>query len=338
MEQKVLLIANLGSPDLPETPALKRYLGEFLMDKYVIDIPYLLRYLLVKGIIVPFRASKSAEKYKTVWTPQGSPLLVNTKKLADKLITNANIPVFYCMRYGHPGPDKVLESIYQSYPNATEVIVFPMYPHYAMSSYKTAVEHIETAFKKSKLKATLNVVKPFYKHPDYIAALTESIAKNLSSDVDHLLFSYHGLPERHILKTDCTGQHCLKTENCCRVESEAHQFCYRHQVFETSRLVAQRLNIPEDKYSICFQSRLGKDKWLDPETTRVLSELPKKGKKKIAVVCPAFTADCLETLEEIMIEGKDLFLEQGGQSFQYIPCLNDNDDWAEAVLKISKIK
>jgi len=198
----------------------------------------------------------------------------------------------------------------------------PLYPHYAMSSYETAVEYMKKVHKKNNYSFSLTAIQPYYNNTDYIHALSESIKPYLYQNFDKLLFSYHGVPERHIVKGDITGNHCLKRSDCCEIDSPAHQYCYRHQCFRTTTLVTKALQVPNDKFELSFQSRLGRDKWLTPYTAQRLSELPKEGIKRLLIVCPAFVSDCLETLEEIAEQGKEIFLRAGGESFTVIPCLN----------------
>ena len=322
---------NLGSPDSTKVSDVKKYLNQFLMDERVIDKPWLLRALLVKGIIVPFRAPKSAEAYKTIWTDEGSPLIVNTKELQKALQNNFEEPVEIAMRYGNPTPEAAFDTLLKRNPSIEEVIALPLYPHYAMSSYETAVEYAKEIHQKKKYSFKLTFIEPFYNEPEYLQALAENIKPFLSEPYDQLLFSYHGIPERHIRKSDITGCHCLQTENCCEVSSPAHAHCYRHQVFTTTKLVTKNLQIPSDKYSISFQSRLGKG-WLTPFTDIRLKELPGEGIKKLLIVCPAFVSDCLETLEEIAIRGKEIFMEAGGESFTMIPCLNVHPLWVKAIV------
>lgn len=334
MKKRAILLVNLGSPDSYKVEDVKKYLNEFLMDEKVIDIPYLIRKILVKGIIVPFRAKKSANRYKLIWTKNGSPLKYITEQVSNLLHKTSGTPVYYCMRYGNPAPDKVINQINKDLPDLEELILMPLYPHYAMSSFETAVEHVQNAYISGNFKFSLNVVAPYYNNKDYILALAQSIKPYLNEEYDHILFSYHGIPERHILKSDITGNHCLKNALCCSDSSVAHQNCYRHQVIETTNLLAEHLKLPISKYSFSFQSRLGNDKWLKPDTGVIFKDFPEKGIKKLLVVCPAFVSDCLETLEEIEIEGKNLFLNSGGQSFTFIPCLNTNSEWIDALNKL----
>jgi ferrochelatase len=220
-------------------------------------------------------------------------------------------------------------------PQIKEVSIFPLYPHYAMSSYETAVEYMKAVHAKNKYPFKLKIIHPYYNDTLYITALAESMRTYLDTPYDQILFSYHGIPERHILKSDITGNHCLKIANCCEIDSPSHAYCYRHQVRTTTKLVTEKLNIPSDKYNISFQSRLGKG-WLEPFTDIRLEELPKEGIKKLLVVCPAFVSDCLETLEEIAERGKETFLHAGGESFEMIPCLNTHPLWVKAIVEIVK--
>jgi ferrochelatase len=325
---------NLGSPDSTEVRDVRRYLDEFLMDKRVIDYPYLFRFLLVKGIIVPFRAPKSAGAYKSIWTKEGSPLIVFTKQLQEKLQQQMCDPIEVAMRYGNPTPQYAYDSLLKRNPGLEEVILMPLYPQYAMSSYETAVEYMKEVHKKNKYSFRLTTIEPYYNNNDYINALSESIRPYLQNGYDKLLFSYHGVPERHILKGDITGNHCLKTPDCCEVDSPAHKFCYRHQCFKTTELVTKTLEIPKEKFEQSFQSRLGRDKWLTPYTAQRLSELPGEGIKNLLVVCPAFVSDCLETLEEIAEQGREVFLHAGGKNFTMIPCLNVHPLWVKAIVKL----
>jgi ferrochelatase len=331
MKQGIILM-NLGSPDSTEVKDVKKYLNEFLMDGRVIDYPYLFRLMLVRGIIVPFRAAKSSHAYQTIWTKDGSPLIIFTKQLQKALQEKLSGSIEIAMRYGNPSMEDAYNKLLEKNPDLDEAILIPMYPHYAMSSYETAVEHAKTIHRKKNYPFKINFIKPFYNEPDYINALAESITPFLQNEYDHILFSYHGVPERHIHKSDITKQHCLKVENCCAVDSLAHKQCYRHQCLRTMNLVTQKLNIPGEKFSYSFQSRLGKG-WLQPFTDIRLEEMPKEGIKKLLIICPAFVSDCLETLEEIAERGKETFLHAGGESFTMIPCLNVNPQWVQTINK-----
>lgn len=331
-----IILMNLGSPDSTSVKDVRVYLDEFLMDKRVIDMPYIARLLLVKGIIVPFRAPKSAAAYRTIWTKDGSPLIVVTKQLQAALQQQVTEPVEIAMRYGNPSPADAYDALMKKVDGLQEVLLVPMYPHYAMSSYETAVVYAEEIHKKKKYPFKLTVVPPYYDEEIYLNALAESMRPYLQQDFDHLLMSFHGVPERHIYKGDITKNHCLKTPNCCEVKSAAHTQCYRHQCLATTRLVAGKLGLAPGKYSYSFQSRLGRDEWLKPYTAARLAELPKAGIKKLLVACPAFVSDCLETLEEIAVEGREIFLHAGGESFTMIPCMNTHPAWVSAVAHLAQ--
>jgi ferrochelatase len=334
--QHAILLVNLGSPASANTADVRRYLNEFLMDGKVIDIPVALRYPLVKGIIVPFRSPKSAAKYKKIWTPQGSPLLVISREVQRKLAGHTGLPVELCMRYASPDPGEALQRLQSQYPHLEEVVMVPLYPHYAMSSYETAVEHVQEFHHRGGYHFRLRTVAPFYQDARYIKVLADSIRPYLGHGQHHLLFSYHGIPERHLKKHACTKNYCLSRPDCCDEPSEAHAYCYRHQVITTTRRVAAALQLPDGSWSWSFQSRLGRDKWLRPYTTSVLKDYPAKGIKDLVVVCPAFVSDCLETLEEIHMEGREDFMHAGGNSYQVVPCLNDRDEWIETLALLAE--
>jgi ferrochelatase len=331
--KRAVVLMNLGSPDSTKVADVKRYLNEFLMDERVIDKPFLLRALLVRGIIVPFRAPKSAAAYKSIWTAEGSPLLVISRQLQQALDREIEEPVTIAMRYGNPSPKMAYDELVQQNGDLEEVILVPLYPHYAMSSYETAVEYAKEQYRKGGYSFKLTTLKPYYNDETYLHALSESIKPYLEQEYDQILFSYHGVPERHIKKGDITGRHCLQVANCCDVPSEAHQYCYRHQCWATTKEVVKRLGIPEGKWGFSFQSRLGRDPWLQPYTAKRLEELPGEGVKKLLVVCPAFVSDCLETLEEIAEEGKESYIHAGGEQFTMIPCLNVHPLWIGALKK-----
>ena len=330
MAKKAIILMNLGSPDSTEVKDVRKYLKEFLMDEKVIDVPYLLRSFLINGIIVPFRAPKSAEAYKTVWTKDGSPLVVLTKQLQKALQEKIAEPVEIAMRYGNPTPQAAYDNLIKNNPDLEEVLAIPLYPHYAMSSFETAVDYAKEVHTKNKYPFKLSFLKPFYNQDAYIDALAENIRPYLNTEHDHILFSYHGVPGRHIRKSDVTKCHCLKVTDCCNVPSPAHAECYRHQVFTTTRLVMEKLGIPTNQYSIAFQSRLGKG-WLQPFTDIRLQEMPKEGIKKLLILCPAFVSDCLETLEEINVRGNEDYMKAGGETFTMIPCLNTNPQWVDVL-------
>lgn len=327
---KGVLLVNLGSPESPTAKDVKPYLDEFLMDKYVIDVPFLLRALLVRGIILQTRPKKSAEAYARIWTSEGSPLIVLSKRMHEKVRGLVDIPVALSMRYGTMTILKGLQELHDK--GVTEVILFPLYPQHAMASTTTILVLAEELRAKHFPEMKFTNVPAFYNKPDYIQALANSIKKHLEGfEYDHLLFSYHGIPKRHIRKTDVTKSHCKIDGSCCNTPSPAHEFCYRHQCYETTKQVVQLLGIPEGKYSQTFQSRLAGDKWLTPYTDVEINKMPDQGIKKLAVVTPAFVADCLETLEEIAMEANEQFLHHGGEGFMAVPCLNDEDEWCGVV-------
>lgn len=329
---KGALLVNLGSPESPEPKDVKPYLDEFLMDKYVIDVPYLLRVLLVRGIILRKRPENSSNAYKRIWTDEGSPLIVISKKMHKKVQDRTTVPVALAMRYGKPGILAGLQELADK--GVTEVMLFPLYPQHAMASTTTILVQAEELRKKHFPHMTFKIVPAFYNKKDYIADLAHSIKTHLSGfEYDHLLFSYHGIPERHIRKADVTKSHCKINDSCCSVASPAHEFCYRHQCTETTRQVVELLGLPKEKYSQTYQSRLAGDKWLEPYTDVEINKMPQKGIKNLAVVTPAFVADCLETLEEIAMEANHQFKEHGGENFLAVPCLNDEDRWMDTMAK-----
>lgn len=325
---KGILLVNLGSPRSTEVKDVKEYLDEFLMDERVIDYRWFFRTLLVRGIILRTRPKKSAQAYKTVWTDQGSPLIVITQQIKAKLEKIVDVPVEIGMRYAEPSIETGLRKLQAQ--GVDEVVLFPLYPQYAMSTTETVVEKAKEVQKKFFPSMKINYVAPFYNRSIYIEALSESIKENLPESYDMLQFSYHGVPERHLYKTDPTKT-CKIGDCCMKDDYPAHPYCYRHQCFKTTELVRERLGIAPEKVVVSFQSRLGKDKWIEPYTDQTLEHLPKKGVENLAIVCPAFVSDCLETLEEISVEGKEEFLEAGGKEFTYLPCLNDDDRWIEVV-------
>lgn len=327
---KGVLLVNLGSPESPTAKDVKPYLDEFLMDKYVIDVPYLLRALLVRGIILRTRPEKSAAAYKKIWWDEGSPLVVISQRMQQKVQKLVDIPVALAMRYGSMTIQKGLQELKDK--GVTEVMLLPLYPQHAMASTTTIVVLAEELRQKHFPEMTFTNVPAFYNKSGFINALANSIKKHLEGfHYDHLLFSYHGIPKRHIRKTDVTKSHCAIDGSCCNTPSPAHEFCYRHQCYETTRQVVKLLGIPEGKYSQTFQSRLAGDKWLTPYTDVEINKMPEQGIKKLAVVTPAFVSDCLETLEEIAMEANHQFKEHGGEEFKAIPCLNDDDEWCGVV-------
>jgi protoporphyrin/coproporphyrin ferrochelatase len=327
MNNAVLLV-NLGSPDSTAVGDVRRYLNEFLMDRRVIDVPWPLRRFIV-GMILLTRPAQSAHAYQSIWTPEGSPLIVTSHHVRDKLQERFTVPVELAMRYQHPSIADALRRLVAQKVDRT--LLIPLFPHYAMSSYETAVVRAQQVARRMAPRMEIVVQPPYGDTPDYIAALTASARNHLEAGYDHLLFSFHGVPERHLRRSDPTGKHCLAAPNCCETASPAHATCYRAQCFKTVTAFVQAAGIPTEKFSVSFQSRLGRDPWLKPYTDLVLAELPKRKVKRLLVICPAFVADCLETLEEIGIRGRKTFLEAGGEDFAQIPCLNEHPLWIAAL-------
>jgi protoporphyrin/coproporphyrin ferrochelatase len=326
MSKRAVLFANLGSPDQPRVPEVRRYLNQFLMDPYVIQLPWLLRRLIVSLFVLPTRPKRSAHAYQSVWTDAGSPLIALSMQLLAAVRQQTELPVAMAMRYGNPSIEQELLQL-AAQPGITEILFLPLYPHYAESTILTSVREAERVIAAHKLQVKLLVPAPFYDKPDYIAALVDSARPFLEQSFDHVLFSYHGLPELHITKCDPTGSHCLKMENCCQVPSPAHATCYRHQVFRTTEAFVAAAGLQPEQYSVAFQSRLGRARWLEPSTENVLKELADKGVKKLLVLCPAFVTDCLETLEEIEMQGSETFRAAGGEQLILVPCLNSHPAW-----------
>ena len=325
---------NLGSPDSTSIKDVRKYLDEFLMDERVIGKSYWFRWFLVKVIILNTRPRKSAKAYKKIWWKEGSPLIVLSKRLFDKVTKLVKFPVALAMRYGSISIIKGLKELDDK--GVKNITVLPLYPHYAMSSYETVVEKVKDEVKTNFPHLKIKTVEPFYNDKKYIDLLCKKIKSTISKiEYDHILFSYHGIPISHLKISDPTNSHCYKVKDCCNNHSDAHKFCYKHQVLETTELVIKKLKIDKNKYSNAFQSRLPNEAWLKPYTDDELVRLAKEGKKKLVIVTPAFVTDCLETLEEIAMEGKEEFLEAGGESYHYVPCLNDDDDWAKLISKWS---
>ena len=327
---KGALLINLGSPDSPDPKDVKRYLEEFLMDERVIDLSKALRTFLVKGIILNTRPKKSAKAYKKIWWEEGSPLIVISKRLRQSVQKKVTIPVELAMRYGTPSIEEGIKNLVNQ--GINEIILIPLYPQFAMATTETILVLAEEVRLQNHPQVSFTVLPPFYNHPDYIRVLSESIQENLKGkEWEHLLFSYHGIPERHIRKSDVTKSHCKIDKSCCQTSSKAHQYCYRHQCYETTRQVAEYLELKEGTFSTSFQSRLGLDPWLRPYTDKTVAKFAKKGVKKMAIATPAFVSDCLETLEEIGMEAAEDFEEKGGEKLFVIPCINDRPDWVNVM-------
>ncbi|OED39674.1 ferrochelatase [PVC group bacterium (ex Bugula neritina AB1)] len=337
MAKDIFLFVNLGSPDSPSKKDVKKYLDTFLMDPYVIDLAWIWRALLVKGIILPFRTPNTSEAYKSIWLKEGSPLVIYTQNMVNKLKKISSYPIYLGMTYGSLSIEKAIGEIMSDHGEEdVRLNVLPLFPHYAMSTTEAVIAMVKKALKRKRSSLFFNVVSPFYNDERYIEALRKSLEGFDLSSYDKVLFSYHGLPVRHLRKTDPTKKHCFKVSDCCKAESLATETCYRSHVLKTTELLREKLDLPVDQHMVTFQSRLGRDEWLTPSTEEVLKELPGKGCKKILLISPSFVADCLETLEELSIRGKEVFFEAGGTKMDVAPCLNEEDFWVEALNEILK--
>lgn len=326
-----VLLVNLGSPESTRVDDVREYLREFLSDPRVLDIPELPRKAVLNLFILPFRPKKSAEAYETIWTPEGSPLILTTKRVAALLAEKTELPIEVGMRYGNPSIASAISALVNR--GVDHIFLIPLYPHYAMSSYETVVARTQEILEEHHPTVGLTIQPPFFNDPDYIEALMAPALPYLEQDYDHILFSYHGVPERHIRKGDPSGCYCLRVKDCCNTAHPAQAMCYRAQCVATTREFAKRAGIPKDKYTVTFQSRLGRDPWLKPYTDETLERLPSANVKRLLVISPAFVADCLETLEEIAEEGRETFMEAGGKQYDMIPCMNEHPRWIEVLAK-----
>ncbi|MEZ4471524.1 MAG: ferrochelatase [bacterium] len=325
-----VLVVNLGSPDAPETAAVRRYLAEFLSDERVLDINPLGRWLLLHLIILRTRPAKSAEAYQKIWTPEGSPLLVHGRALVGALEPLLpDLELALAMRYGNPSIAAGLDALRAR--GCDRVVVFPLYPQYAASSTGTALEVVYRELAARWNTPYVSVVPPFFDDPGFIGAFA-AVARPVLDDLapDHVLLSFHGLPERHMRKSDESGRHCLASAGCCDALVDANRNCYRAQCFATARGLAAALGLTPENHTVCFQSRLGRTPWIQPYTDQVLADLPARGVRKLAVLCPAFTADCLETIEEIGMRAEADFKAAGGEELRLVPSLNAHPVWVEA--------
>jgi protoporphyrin/coproporphyrin ferrochelatase len=324
-----VLLIQLGTPDNATVPKVRKYLSEFLNDPRVIDIPYLLRKFLVNVIIVPFRAPKSTKIYQQMWTDKGSPLLIYSEGVKDKLqeTLGDDFKVELAMRYQSPSMDSVLAKMKRD--NYKKIIMLPLFPQYASASTGSAIDKALKLISKWWVIPELSVINQFYDDEGYINTFVEIAKKYNINDYDHLLFSYHGLPERQVDKVHNDGKPCSQ-HNCENEVSEENKFCYKAVCYATTRLLTGELNIPKEKYTVCFQSRLD-EKWLQPFSDKVIAELAKKGAKKLLVFSPAFVADCLETIVEIGVEYQHLFVQNGGEKVQLVESLNDHPMWIDTL-------
>ncbi|MFL5349163.1 MAG: ferrochelatase [Hyalangium sp.] len=333
--KKGLLLVNLGTPDAPRSGPVRRYLREFLSDPRVLDIHPVGRWLLLNLFILPTRPAKSAEAYRKVWMKEGSPLLVYSRQLEAAVAQRfqGEYEVELAMRYGNPSLPDAVKALRSR--GVKEFIVLPLYPQEATSSTSSTLARAYEVLTDAWDVSPVRVVPAFHDHPGFLDAFAQ-VARPVIAEAraDHVLFSYHGLPERHMRKSDPSGQHCLASAGCCEVLTDVNRHCYRAQCFATTRGLAERLGLSKEGYTVSFQSRLGRTPWIKPYTDLVLPELAKKGVKRLAVMCPAFVADCLETLEEVGLRANEQFLECGGESLTLVPSLNAHPAWVEAVVRL----
>ena len=319
-----ILLINLGSPKKLTKKSVREYLKVFLSDDYVLDLPKILQQIILRVFILPFRPKKTLEAYELIWTPEGSPLIISTESIAKKLSLKTGWDVDYAMRYEDPSIENALLNFKSK--GIYKIIVISLYPHNAMAT--TITTEIETRIVANKLSEDFELVftKPFFDNEIYINAISKTIKPHIEkASFDKIVFSYHGIPKRQAKKTDETGVHCFSDSNCCEIAGDGSKDCYRSHTRIASDLTAKKLGLSDDQWEVAYQSRLGPG-WLTPFTDKRLAELPEEGKKNIAVLCPSFISDCLETLEEIDIRGRKTFFDAGGKNMTYIPCLNDSED------------
>lgn len=326
MTGRATLLVNLGSPRSPAVDDVRRYLGEFLMDPHVIDLPWPLRRALVSGVILPTRPKRSAEAYARIWSDAGSPLIAHSRALAAALASRLGGGVYLAMRYGEPGIAAAIAAIADA--GHRQLLLVPLYPQYAEATHKTSIEAVRAAVVSSGID--VDVLPAFHADAGYLDAQAELIRPCLG-DSGHLLLSYHGLPERAVRRTDPTRSHCLRHTDCCEAASVAHTTCYRQQCLATTRGLRARLGLAVSQVTTAFQSRLGRARWLSPYTDTLLRELPARGVRRLTVAAPAFVADNLETLEELGMRGRETFLAAGGESLTLVPCLNASAPWVSAL-------
>lgn len=329
--KKGVLLVNLGTPDAPSRGAVYRYLKEFLLDRRVIDYNWFARNLLVRGIIAPFRSGSSAKLYQQLWTEEGSPLKVYGETLeteVQKLLGDEYV-VKLAMRYQNPSIQSSIDALMDE--KVAEIIVVPLFAQYASATTGSVHEEVMRILAKKENIPNVKLINSYYDNEKMIDVYVENAKKFNLKEYDHVLFSFHGLPERQLIKADPTGCHCAKVENCCHTISLKNQFCYSAQCHGTAFAIAEKMGFTKDDYTVCFQSRLGPEKWAQPYTSKIIEERAEKGDKKLLVFCPAFVSDCLETEIEISVEYQEEFEEMGGEHVDLVPSLNDHPKWIEAV-------
>ncbi|MFL6233466.1 MAG: ferrochelatase [Thermoanaerobaculia bacterium] len=343
MKERVgLLLVNLGTPDAPRPPEVRRYLRELLSDPRVLDMPAFLRFLLLELVILPRRSRTSAAAYRKIWRPEGSPLLVHGRALAAKVqaLLGDAVQVELAMRYGQPAIAGALDRFAEA--GVSRLVVLPLYPQYSAAATGSSIERVLRLAAGRWNTPYLQIIPPFYDHPAYLAARAELARRflepapepALEPAPERVFFSFHGLPERQIRKSDPSGSHCLARADCCAAVGPANRHCYRAQCHASARLLAERLGVPEEQRIVCFQSRLGRSPWLSPATDEVLAAEARRGVRH-AVIIPAFVTDCLETLEELAIRGAEIWRQNGGETLQVVPAPNACDRFAEAVVEIA---
>ena len=328
--KKGVLLVNLGTPDAPSKGAVYRYLKQFLLDPRVIDYNWLARNLLVRGIIVPFRFSNSTKLYQKLWMPEGSPLKVYGEKLEKELkqLLGANYEVALAMRYQNPSIEFAIDQLLKK--QVSEIIVFPMFPQYASATTGSVHEEVMRILAKKEAIPNVKLINSYYDYDPMIEVYVENARQFDIDSYDHFLFSFHGLPKRQLKRADDCN-HCLQSPDCCQTISIKNQFCYSAQCHQTTFAIANKLGISKDRYTVCFQSRLGPEEWVKPYTSKVIEERAEKGDKRLLVFCPAFVADCLETTIEISFEYKEEFEKMGGEQLDLVPSLNAHPKWIAAV-------
>jgi ferrochelatase len=328
-----LLLINLGTPESPRPSDVRAYLREFLMDPRVIDLPGWKRWLVVNLILIS-RPKASGEAYAKIWTEQGSPLLIHSVALAEKVARRLpGVPVEPAMRYGNPSIVSALGRLRQR--GVDKLVVFPLYPQYSSAANGSSLDKVFTEAAKRWNVPDIETIPPFYDDPGFIGACAARARPVIESvDPEKVYFSFHGLPQRHVVKSDDSGEHCLRSADCCACIGSANRSCYRAQCYATARLLAERLGIPEEKRVVCFQSRLGRDPWIQPYTDQIMIEHARSGVKRAVILSPAFVADCLETLEELGIRAVEDWKAHGGERLEVAPCVNSDDRWVEALLDI----
>ncbi len=335
MSRKGILLINLGTPDSPSVADVRKYLNEFLMDKRVIDINPVSRAVLVRGVIVPFRAPKSAKLYQKIWSEKGSPLLYHSVRQQELLqeALGKDFQVELAMRYQSPSIESALQRLRVA--NVKSIRVIPMFPQYASASTGSVIDKVMELVKEWETIPDISFVNSFHNNDLMITTFAENAKRYQPETYDHILFSFHGLPQRQLKKSDPTKKYCLQVKDCCSRLNDANKSCYSAQSHDTARLIAEKMGITKEQYSVCFQSRLGSDPWVKPYTSDVIAELAKQGKKRLLVLCPAFVADCLETVYEVTEEYHEEFRALGGEKVQLVESLNDEPTWIQALEQLS---